>query len=175
MISAFTGIIDNSFKKVFNDAIFALLEDDALTIQCTLEYGVTKYESCGNCLYDPIGQKSANRYQDGGPAPFPFGTVCPLCNGNGRRPLTSSENVRLAVIFEPKEFLQLNAPVNTADGYIQTLAKKTMTPKLQKAKEIIVATDLSGQFSHRYQRVSEPSPIGLGNNEFVLCTWRRLG
>ena len=35
MISAFTGIIDNSFKKVFNDAIFALLEDDALTIQCT--------------------------------------------------------------------------------------------------------------------------------------------
>ena len=83
--------------------------------------------------------------------------------------------MRLAVIFEPKEFLQLNAPVNTADGYIQTLAKKTMTPKLQKAKEIIVATDLSGQFSHRYQRVSEPSPIGLGNNEFVLCTWRRLG
>jgi len=175
MLSPFSGIIDSSFKNVFNNAINAILENGALTIQCTLEYGVTKYESCGNCLYDPIGQKSANRYQDGGPAPFPFGTVCPLCNGNGRRPLTSSENVRLAVIFEPKQFLQLNAPVNTADGYIQTLAKKTMTPKLQKAKEIIVATDLSGQFSHRYQRVSEPSPIGLGNNEFVLCTWRRLG
>ena len=175
MLSPFSGIIDSNFKKVFNDAIFALLETDALTIQCSLEYGVTKYENCSNCTYDPIGQKSSNRFQDGGPAPFPFGTICPVCNGNGRRPLTSSEDVRLAVIFEPKQFLEINTPVNTADGYIQTLAKKTMTPKLQKAKEIIVATDLSGQFSHRYQRVSEPSPIGLGNNEFVLCTWRRVG
>ena len=89
--------------------------------------------------------------------------------------MTSSENVNLAVIFEPRQFLEMSTPVNTADGYIQTLAKKTMTPKLQRAKEIIVSTDISGYFSHRYQRVSEPIPIGLGNNEFVLCTWRRGG
>ena len=50
-----------------------------------------------------------------------------------------------------------------------------MTPKLQRAKEIIVATEISGFFKHRYERVSEPSPIGLGNNEFVLCNWRRMG
>ena len=175
MLSPFSGIIDSNFKTLFNNAIFAILEDDALTIPCTLEYGVTKYENCTNCVYDPIGRKSANRYQDGGPAPFPFGTICPFCNGNGRRPLTSSENVKLAVIFEPKQFLEINTPVNTADGFIQTLAKKTMTPKLQKAKEIIVATDLSGQFSHRYQRVGEPFPMGLGNNEFVICMWRRSG
>ena len=81
----------------------------------------------------------------------------------------------LAVIFEPRQFLDINTPVNTADGYIQTLAKKDMTAKLQRAKEIIVATDVSGYFTHRYQRVSEPSPIGLGGNEFILCTWRRAG
>ena len=89
--------------------------------------------------------------------------------------MTSSEDVNLAVIFEPKQFLEINTPVNSADGFIQTLAKKEMTPKLQRAKEIIVATDISGFFSHRYQRVGEPSPIGLGNNEFVLCMWRRTG
>tara|TARA_R110000824_G_scaffold130213_6_gene291986 strand:- start:595 stop:1122 length:528 start_codon:yes stop_codon:yes gene_type:complete len=175
MISPFSGIIDSSFKSIFNDAISAILEDDALTIACTLEYGITKYESCVNCLYDPIGQKSSNRFQNGGPVPFPFGGICPLCNGNGKRPITSSENVKLAVIFEPKQFLEISTPVNTADGYIQTLAKKAMTARLQRAKEIIVATDVSGFFSHRYQRMSEPLPIGLGNNEFVLCTWRRAG
>ena len=98
-----------------------------------------------------------------------------MCNGNGKKPVTASENVNLAVIFEPRQFLEIEAPVNTADGYIQTLAKKDLTPKLQRAKEIIVATDVSGFFTHRYQRISEPLPIGLGNNEFILCTWRRLG
>ena len=175
MVNPFSGIIDSSFKSVFNNAISAILADDALTVSCTLEYGITKYEDCVNCLYDPIGQKSSNRFQDGGPAPFPFGTICPLCNGNGKKPVISSENVNLAVIFEPRQFLEMSTPVNTADGYIQTLANKIMTPKLQRAKEIIVATDISGFFSHRYQRVDEPVPIGLGNNEFVLCMWRRSG
>jgi len=175
MVNPFSGIIDDSFKSVFNNAISAILEDDALTISCTLEYGITKYENCANCLYDPIGQKSSNRFQNGGPVPFPFGGICPLCNGNGKKPVTASENVNLAVIFEPRQFLEVETPVNTADGYIQTLAKKDLTPKLQRAKEIIVATDVSGFFTHRYQRISEPLPIGLGNNEFILCTWRRLG
>ena len=175
MVNPFSGIIDSSFKSVFNNAISAILADDALTIPCTLEYGITKYEDCVNCLYDPIGQKSSNRFQDGGPAPFPFGSLCPLCNGNGKKPVISSENVNLAVIFEPRQFLEMSTPVNTADGYIQTLANKIMTPKLQRANEIIVATDVSGFFSHRYQRVGEPTPIGLGNNEFVLCMWRRSG
>ena len=47
MVSPFSGIIDSSFKTVFNDAISAILEDDALTIACTLDYGVTKYDNCG--------------------------------------------------------------------------------------------------------------------------------
>ena len=79
------------------------------------------------------------------------------------------------MIFEPRQFLEINTPVNTADGFIQTLAKKALTAKLQRAKEIVVATDVSGFFSHRYQRISEPTPIGLGNNEFVVCTWKRVG
>ena len=149
MANPFSGIIDSSLKSVFNNAISAILEDDALTVACTLEYGITKYENCANCLYDPIGQKSSNRFQNGGPVPFPFGSVCPLCNGNGKRSVTSSENVNLAVIFEPRHFLEMTTPVNTADGYIQTLANKIMTPKLRRAKEIVVSTDVSGYFSHR--------------------------
>ena len=71
MVNPFSGIIDNNFKTLFNNAIFAILENGALTITCTLEYGVTRYENCVNCVFDPIVRKSANRIQDGGPFPFP--------------------------------------------------------------------------------------------------------
>ena len=175
MVNPFSGIITSEFKDVFNNAISAILDADALAIPCTLSYGVTKYEGCVNCLYDPIGQKSSNRFQNGGPVPFPFGGGCPVCNGAGKRPVETTEDVSLGVIFDPREFLKISTPVNTPDGYIQTIGKKSMTPKLQRAKEIVVATSVSSFFSHRYQRASEPVPVGLGNSEFVVCTWRRVG
>ena len=175
MVNPFSGIIDSNFKTVFNNAISAILDDGALTIGCTLSYGVTKYDDCPNCVFDPIGRKSANRFQDGGPVPFPYGGLCPLCNGGGRKGVESTEDIKVAVIFDPRQFLEIKTPVNTPDSFIQTLAKKEMTPKFQRAKEIIVATEISGFFTHRYQRVNEPTPIGLGNNEFVICTWRRSG
>jgi len=174
MVNPFSGIVSSEFKDVFNNAMSALLDTTGVAIPCTLYYGITKYESCANCLYDPIGRKSSNRYINGGPVPFMFGGVCPLCNGAGKKPVETTEDVHLAVVFEPREFLDIRTPVNTADGYIQTLAKKEMTPKLRRANEIVVATDVSGFFPHRYQRVSEPVPMGLGNTEFVVCMWKRL-
>ena len=53
----FSGIINSDFKSLFKDAISALLYDDALTVPCKIYYGVTKYQDCTNCVYDPIGQK----------------------------------------------------------------------------------------------------------------------
>ena len=61
-INPFSGIIDSNFKSIFNDAISSMLDSTACTVPCTLKYGVTKYDSCANCIYDPIGKKSSNRY-----------------------------------------------------------------------------------------------------------------
>ena len=108
MVNPFSGIVSSEFKEVFNNAISALVDASGVAIPCTLYYGVTKYEACANCVYDPIG-------------------------------------------------------------------KKEMTPKLRRANSIVVATNISGYFPHRYERVSEPTPMGLGNTEFVVCTWKRIG
>ena len=170
----FAGIISKELKQLFNDAINALLEAGACTVPCTFHYGVTKYESCVNCLYDPIGRKSSNRFQNGGPVPFPFGGVCPLCNGAGRRPVISTEDTNLIVIFDYKQFLAMSTPVNHPDGLIQTLGPKELTPNFTRAKEITVSTDIAGYSNHRFQRAEEPQPLGLGNNEFVICTWKRV-
>ena len=171
----FAGIISSDLKDLFNDAIGSMFEAGALTVPCTLYYGITKWESCSNCLYDPIGRKSSNRYQDGGSVPFPFGGICSLCDGAGKRPVISTETTNLMVIFDYKQFLPMSAPVNNPDGLIQTMGKKEVTPQLKRAQEIRVATDLGGYGNHRFERFEEPQPMGFGGNEFVICTWKRIG
>lgn len=61
-VPSFSGIITSDMKSLFDNAIGSLLEDAALTVQCTLHFGVTKYEDCSNCIYDPIGRKSSNKF-----------------------------------------------------------------------------------------------------------------
>jgi len=172
-VNPFSGIISSSLKTVYNNAINALLDDSSLTIPCTLNYGITQYVACSNCSYDSIGQKSSNRYVSGGPIPFPFGGICPMCNGDGRTGTTSTEDIYLAVIVDPKQFISVGT-VDKADNLIQTISKHTTTPKLQRAQDIIIATDISGYFTHRYERISEPTPVGLGDSSFVFCTWKRI-
>jgi hypothetical protein len=42
-VPSFSNIITSDMKKLFSNAIRALLEDTALTVPCTLYYGITKY------------------------------------------------------------------------------------------------------------------------------------
>jgi len=174
-MNAFSGIINSDFKNLFNNAISALLYDDSCTLPCTLYYGVTKYEDCVNCVYDPIGQKSSNRFQDGGPVPFPFGSICPMCNGNGKKPVETSEDINLMIIWNIKEFVNFGTVNDGTDDMIQTITFATNTPKLIRAKEIIVANDIEGYTRHRFERASMPKPCGLGNTTFVECIWKRSG
>tara|TARA_Y100001973_G_C5204790_1_gene340628 strand:+ start:869 stop:1387 length:519 start_codon:yes stop_codon:yes gene_type:complete len=169
----FSGIINSDFKSLFKDAISALLYDDALTVPCKIYYGVTKYQDCTNCVYDPIGQKSSNRFQDGGPIPFPFGSICPMCNGDGKKPIETTEDINLMVIWDEKQFMNAGT-VNNPEGNIQTVTFSNNIPKLVRAKEIVVNTDLGSYGRYRYQRCSEPQLCGF-NSEFVECIWKRSG
>lgn len=173
MTNVFSGIISAGLKTLHKNAISALLYNDALTLPCTLSYGITKYEDCQNCVFDSIGRKSANKYQDGGPAPFPFGTICPLCNGAGKRGVESTENISLCVIWDYKEFVNVTT-VNNPLGTIQTITFDTNTPKLKRAKHIVVATNIAAYANHRFERISEPQPCGFGSTDFVSVLWERI-
>ena len=104
-VPSFSGLINKDLKALFNNAISSLFEDTALTVACTLYFGVTRYEDCANCIYDPIGRKSSNRFQNGGLVPFRYGTICPVCTGDGKKPIITTENLNLAVIYDYKSFL----------------------------------------------------------------------
>jgi uncharacterized protein YcsI (UPF0317 family) len=100
--------------------------------------------------------------------------VCPVCNSVGKRPVITTDTLNLAVIFNYKDFLQISTPVNNPAGMMQTVSKKETTPKLKRAKEIQVATDIKAYADHRFERMSEPEPVGFGNSDFVICNWKRL-
>ena len=100
----FSSIDYSGLQTIFDSAIGSMIDSDACTVPCTLEFGVTKYDDCNNCVYDPIGRKSSNVYEAGGPVPFPFGGLCPMCNGQGKKPVVSTENVKVIIVYNPKEF-----------------------------------------------------------------------
>lgn len=173
MTNFFSGIITEEFKVLFDDAISALLEQDALTRPCTLVYSNTKMELCPNCLPDVVMKKSSNRYKDGGPRPFTNGQICPMCFGFNSIPTENYDTIYLACIFDSKKFVKM-AGVNVEDIEIQTMSKIGNFAQLKKAKEIILDTTLSTYSTMRCQRVGNPEPLGLGNSGFIITSWKRV-
>jgi len=174
-MNVYSGIISSAFKQIFRDAISALLYNDALTIPCTINYGITRYETCTNCLGSTIGRKPNNSYLTGGPMPFQAGSTCPMCNGTYKRPIETTEDIHLMVIWDFKKFMG-GVPVNMQYGdLVQTMTFLNNTTKLKMAKELIVATNLNGIMKHRFSRDTEPQPCGFGDNDFVFCNWKRSG
>lgn len=163
-------------KLTFKNMISALLEDTALTVPCTLLYGVTKTTQCENCIYDGIGKKSSNRYKDGGPIPFINGQMCPLCQGDGVKQIqTSEDGVYLAVIWNYKDFIHIDRKVaESPDGFVQTLSLATTTYKIKAAQEIIFNTDLEESVRHKFKRHGEPTPLGYGEDAFILTYWKKV-
>lgn len=172
-MNPYSGIISQQFKNLFTNAIQSLLYDDSLTISCKLFYGITKYETCNNCGWDVIGRKSNNTYIAGGPAPFQAGSICPMCNGQYKRPVETSEDIKLAVVFDFKKFMG-KIPVNVNQGdLIQILANQEIAHKLKMAREIEVATNFG--LKQRFVINGEIQPAGLGDNNFFFSNWKRSG
>lgn len=175
-MNMFSGLINNSFKQIFNDAIDALLEDTALTVPCKLVYENTKLQDCPNCIYDPISGKSSNQYQSGGPVLFVDGQICPYCVGVGSLSFTSEDTIYLGIIkpvFFGMDQLELNN-VNYVDGMIQSLCSINYYAKLKNASYIIVDTNLQDLTINKFIRHRDPIPVGFGDNSYIITTWKNV-
>lgn len=176
MSSPFDNIISAEFKNTFNQAIDAILANNALTVPCTIRYAGAKNTTyCNNCKFDNISKLSSNIYNGTGPVPFVENTICPVCMGIGLKTNDSSEIIYLAVIFDGKYFLNTtsSAVVNIVDGMIQTLCNISHLPKIRNADEIIIDNNISNYGGYTYQRAGDPIPMGLGDNRYILTTWKR--
>lgn len=166
----FSGLINSDLKQLHADAMTELVT--GVAIECELIFGQTLFSDCPNCIFDPIGNKSSNRYQSGGPTPFQG--ICPVCHGAGKFSDEQTEPINLAIIYDYKDWLSLSIQVNSPEGFVQTLSLLSTLDKLKQAKEIIVDTSLEASVRQRFERYGEPQPCGFGQATIVVTMWKRI-
>jgi hypothetical protein len=150
-----------------------LLSSTGLTTKCELNFGSTKKEVCPNCIYDPGLKKSSNKYKNGGPIPFTLGQLCPYCYGVGWSGEETSEIIYLAVISDNKKWI--NPPINVAipDNMVQSICKRELYDKIKQCKDMTIILNENGE-NPKYNLYADPTPAGLGDNNYILCMWKSL-
>lgn len=164
--------VSSSLITLYNQGISTLIE--TLGKDCTLVYPA-KVIPCPNCIYDPIGKKSANRYKTGGPTPFPNGSICPMCGGQGNSTEGASEVVTLVTQWAPKNFRSYKIDVDDPYALVRTYGYASLFPKIQKAESIIIDSNQVGYVKYNCKRVKEPILFGMQTSNFVECFWERSG
>lgn len=151
--------------------IDALIE--GCEIPCTLIKGVTLFTACPNCIFDPIGNKSANRYAAGGPMPFTVGQ-CPMCHGVGRIPDEQTSTINLVPLWDSKDWVGVgDLKIGNPNEFVQTLSKIETFDDLVEAKDIIIDTNITNYTRNIFTRKSEPQPCGFGASSYIFTMWKR--
>lgn len=177
MTNIFSGLINNDFKYIFNQAIDSLLEVGALSTACKLHYNKEHIDNssyCNNCIYDPILECSSNTYNSiSGYASFPAGSVCPVCNGFGKVILNTNEIIYMAVILDSKYWLNYGPKnIQIPDLAAQTLCSIQLMPKLLNATSLSLV-DSYDYVPILYSKLGAPVPMGLGTHNYVLTNWSK--
>ena len=166
-------LITNQFKQLFNQAIDQVVGAQGLSVDCILKYGSINHTLCNNCIFDPITQLSSNLYNGTGPSPFQDNQICPVCMGNGRKETTNQETVKLAIIFDSKYWLKINAPINVPDGSIQSICSIDLMNKIRAATDLTINTDAYNYSNYTYERAGDPELAGFGDTNYIMTMWKR--
>lgn len=168
--------IDDEIKSIIQDGLDDLITE--LGKNCRLVYPSTKWESCDNCIYDPIGQKSSNRWRSGGPISFPNGTACPQCNGQGRRSVVVTEDITLLCELNPLKFVVpiRGVDIRVPNAFLQTKGFLTEANKIKKCDHLLLDIDNETLGNRRYKLKSDPCDISnIIQGRYFVCTWERSG
>ena len=163
--------VDNAIRTLAYNAFADLI--DQLGKPCELVYP-PKMEACANCLPDPIGKKSSNRYRNGGPYPFPMGSICPVCGGEGYRAIEISDTVTLLINEDPKSF-QSFGNVDIPQGTVQTKGFIANLPKVLKCAYLIKDINIKPYIEYRYKLAGEPLvPANIAPGKIFVANWTRI-
>lgn len=161
-------------KKIYNKQIDLLLASSGLATEVEFNFGITNTSVCPNCIYDANLKKSSGKYKTGGPIPFPIGKLCPYCNGSGSYGIIKSESGYLAIIWDYKKWINPPPQIDNPDGYIQTICDKTYLTNIKTCKDLTVLYNQNGS-NPVFQLFGEPNPAGLGDNNYLICLWKKIG
>lgn len=163
-----------NLQNIFNKQIDFLLSNLGTATPIEFNFGVTNLNICPNCIYDPNLKKSSGKYKPNGPKPFPLGRLCPYCNGTGYEGIVKTKPGHLTVLWDYKEWINPPPQLDNPLGYIQTICHKNYLSDIRKCKDIrvIVNNNLDNPV---FQLYGEPNYAGLGDNNYLLSIWKKIG
>ena len=59
-----------------------------------------------------------------------------MCNGQGKKPVISTEDIKVIIVYNPKEFVNYDTSVNVPEGTIQTMGRLAFMTKFQRDKNL---------------------------------------
>jgi hypothetical protein len=176
-MNIFDGIISAEYKAIFQDAIDTVVTQGGLATPCKLTYNtnINSSNDCDNCLIDPIYKKSMGKYNGSGIAPFPEGSICPICNGEGFQTPNNQEVVYMGVIATEKNWIDIGMDTTKIpNGAVQTICKSNLAQKIKNSYSLTI-TDSHGLNSNlQYERLSDVAYLGFGSHDYIVTMWKRL-
>lgn len=167
-MNSFYGIISTQFKNTFKQAIDELIR--GCQVPCRVYYPITKYTDCTNCN-SLISTASPNPFLAGNKGKLT--TSCSYCGGTGKIPSESYDDINLCVLFNYKNNREIvPGIIVTPDGDAKTLSKIETIDKIKECKYIVFDTNIESLNKHKFIRDGEPLPLGLGDNSYIITTWK---
>lgn len=164
------SIPDALFTKYKNTADdFIMLN---FGVNCRLIYPARRI-LCANCVFDSIGQKSANRYKHGGPAPFNFG-YCPVCGGEGYKEDEEFDSIKMRVYMRSEDFQGGIQGAHAPDADAQVIGFMYDLPKFDRANEIILNTDQENYKTWKFSKSGEAVPHGFKRDRYFMAFLKRV-
>ncbi len=165
--------LDADVKGIITDALDDLISE--LGKDCRIVYP-PKMVLCANCVSDPIGHKPSNRWKTGGPTQFSLGSLCPMCNGDGRRAEEVTEILRFLCEWDPKRFFKplRNLDVRLPMGICQTKGYLADLPKVLRCDHMVLQVPIEGTLRLTYKLSGEPGDYSnIIQGRYFVATWER--
>ena len=83
-------------------------------------------------------------------------------------------DIKLKVYWDMKQWVGVGGNIQIPDGSIQTIGLMKDLPEILKAKALIVHKDIKDYKELRFERMGEYTPMGLRQNRYFGCLWRRI-
>ena len=168
------SFLTSTLKGLYSDSIEKLISDMGRVVTLILPPSTS---GCPNCKYFSIAGESLSQYNSsnpfGGPPyniEFTNGGICPVCRGSHQINISQSAEWRATILKTPKDYdfsVYGTAPENV-------LMTKMIIQAWEDVNRAIRAT-IDGK---DYERLGEPTKIGLGNEstdlKFVTTMWKRV-
>jgi hypothetical protein len=82
--------------------------------------------------------------------------------------------IKLKVYWDPRQWTNVTDTIKVPDGSIQTIGFMSDLTKVLQAKALIVHEGIKQLKEFRFERYGEHSPMGLRQNRYFSCLWKRI-